>query len=459
MRHIPRARAGRVPVQPLLFDGPPGGAATGLFLLHPCAALPRRRSAEGAQVRGARPTTPAPTCFLFAGGERSDPEEVNPRRRAQAWQALCTNRPPARASSRPARAGGRFQIPRRRPGSMCAASPARRRPQEPILNPRWPARIAGPRRIGERPPGPHHQHAEPQPSRAGRARPGGRRGAALAQGNARPLFRPDMSDQRGPSARSEGLRSLDAAPRIVRAVSPPQPWPSGAGAGASSSTVLIDDKSYEGSGPFLMWAAILDRFFWRICQPQTISPRDRDPHDRTRRDSCVGRRRLGLAERVMSYARTSSSSKTLALRSPQHACAGFEREHPAKKPRVRRPGDASADEYVILSQDPIWNSPPSTLEGAVREESGAHSPESRRFPSAMFGPAKGALPLTTDRGGLIAGCSERERRLSPASATSFQRAPALALFVLSRPGPIRVRSPQERTARARDPLHHLYRAR
>jgi type VI secretion system protein ImpH len=68
----------------------------------------------------------------------------------------------------------------------------------------------------------------------------------------------------------------------------------------------------------------------------------------------------------------------------------FEREHP-QKPRV---GDAAtlSDEYVILSQDPYLEFPASTLEGAVREESGRVRLIARFL--GMFGP-QGALPLTT----------------------------------------------------------------
>jgi type VI secretion system protein ImpH len=68
----------------------------------------------------------------------------------------------------------------------------------------------------------------------------------------------------------------------------------------------------------------------------------------------------------------------------------FEREHP-QRPRI---GDAATlgDEYVILSQDPYLEFPASTLEGAVREESGRFRLVARFL--GMFGP-QGALPLTT----------------------------------------------------------------
>ena len=54
---------------------------------------------------------------------------------------------------------------------------------------------------------------------------------------------------------------------------------------ALEMTVLIDDKAFEGSGAFLIGAA-LDRFFARICRDQPFHP-DGGPHHRTRRDHAL----------------------------------------------------------------------------------------------------------------------------------------------------------------------------
>jgi type VI secretion system protein ImpG len=237
--HIPGLPQ-KVAVEPL-YSAAAGRSATGLC--YTVRRLPRRRSAE--ERRYGRPSDYTGTDMFLSLGERSDPEEVS-RVAELSVQALCTNRHlPEHLPVGDGGADFKFlddvQLDVR-----CVAGPTR--PLEPILT-SMAGKIAG-ASIGDVAWRIINMLSLNHLGLVERA--GGESAGSLREMLA--LFA-DMSDS-ATERKIRGVRSVDARP-IVRRIRRSH------GVGAARGveiTILIDDKSYEGSGPFLI-GAILDRFF------------------------------------------------------------------------------------------------------------------------------------------------------------------------------------------------------
>ena len=178
-----------------------------------------------------------------------------------------------------------------------------------------------------------------------------------------------------------GVRSLDMKP-IVRRVRQAQ---GAAAARGLEVTVLLEDKAFEGSGAFLLGAA-LDRFFAEYVAinhfTQTVI-RTVERGEIMRwppRLGPPGRRMTFREELVAEPWRFDLLSVLRRL----------EREN-ADKPRLGSSATL-ADEFVSLTQNPYMEFPASTLEEAGPEASGRLRLTARFL--GMFGP-QGALPLTS----------------------------------------------------------------
>ncbi len=236
--HIPGVTQ-KVVVEPL-YTAAAARSASGLC--YTARRLPRRRTAE--ERKYGHKSDYTGTDMFLSLGERSDPEEVN-RVAELSVQALCTNRHlPEHLPVGDGGADFRFlddvQLEVR-----CVAGPSR--PLEPILTSM--AGKAEGASIGDVAWRIVNMLSLNHLGLVQRA--GGESGKALREMLS--LFA-DMSDN-ATERKIRGIRSVDARP-IVRRIR------RGHGVGAARGlevTVLIDDKAYEGSGPFLM-GAILDRF-------------------------------------------------------------------------------------------------------------------------------------------------------------------------------------------------------
>ena len=237
--HIP-GQTQKVAVEPL-YSASAGRSATGLC--YTVRRLPRRRTAEERKY-GYKSDYTGTDMFLSLG-ERSDPEEVN-RVAELSVQALCTNRHlPEHLPVGDGGADFRFlddvQLEVR-----CVAGPTR--PMEPVLT-----SMAGKTEgasIGDVAWRVINMLSLNHLGLVQRA--GGESAKSLKEILA--LFA-DMSDS-ATERKIRGVRSIDARP-IVRRIRRAD----GVGAARGTEiTLLIDDKSYEGSGPFLI-GAVLDRFF------------------------------------------------------------------------------------------------------------------------------------------------------------------------------------------------------
>jgi type VI secretion system protein ImpG len=237
--HIPGV-AQKVLVEPL-YTAAAARSASGLC--YTARRLPRRRTAE--ERKYGHKSDYTGTDMFLSLGERSDPEEVS-RVAELSVQALCTNRHlPEHLPVGDGGADFRFlddvQLDVR-----CIAGPTR--PLEPILT-SMAGKVEG-ASIGDVAWRIVNMLSLNHLGLVQRA--GGESGKSLREMLA--LFA-DMSDS-ATDRRIRGVRSIDSRP-IVRRIR------RGHGVGAARGieiTVLIDDKSYEGSGPFLI-GAILDRFF------------------------------------------------------------------------------------------------------------------------------------------------------------------------------------------------------
>lgn len=237
--HIPGVSQ-KVAVEPL-YSGAAGRSPSGLC--YTVRRLPRRRTAEERKY-GEKSDYTGTDMFLSLG-ERSDPDEVN-RVAELSVQALCTNR--HLTEHLPVGEGGadfRF-LDNVDLDVQCIAGPTR--PREPTMT-GMVGRMQGAStgdiawRVVSMLSLNHLGLVE---------RAAGDSAQSLREMLA--LFA-DMSD--GATERKiRGLRSVDARP-IVRRMRQPQ---GAAAARGLEVTVMIDDKSYEGSGAFLM-GAVLDRFF------------------------------------------------------------------------------------------------------------------------------------------------------------------------------------------------------
>jgi type VI secretion system protein ImpG len=237
--HIPGV-AQKIPVEPL-YTSAAAGSASGLC--YTARRLPRRRSAE--ERKYGRKSDYTGTDVFLSLGERSDPEEVS-RVSELSVQALCTNRHlPEHLPVGDGGADFRFlddvQLEVR-----CVAGPTR--PLEPILTSM--AGKAEGASIGDVAWRLVNMLSLNHLGLVQRA--GGESGKALREMLS--LFA-DLSD--GATERKiRGVRNVDARP-IVRRIRRDH------GIGAARGvevTILLDDKAFEGSGPFLL-GAVLDRFF------------------------------------------------------------------------------------------------------------------------------------------------------------------------------------------------------
>jgi len=236
--HIPGV-AQKIAVEPL-YTAAAARSASGLC--YTARRLPRRRTAE--ERKYGQKSDYTGTDMFLSLGERSDPAEVS-RVAELSVQALCTNRHlPEHLPVGDGGADFRFlddvQLEVR-----CIAGPSR--PLEPILT-SMVGKVEG-ASIGDVAWRIVNMLSLNHLGLVQRA--GGESGKALREMLS--LFA-DMSDN-ATERKIRGIRSVDARP-IVRRIR------RGHGVGAARGleiTVLIDDKAYEGSGPFLM-GAILDRF-------------------------------------------------------------------------------------------------------------------------------------------------------------------------------------------------------
>ena len=237
--HIPGV-AQKVAVEPL-YTAAAARSASGLC--YTARRLPRRRTAE--ERKYGHKSDYTGTDMFLSLGERSDPEEVN-RVAELSVQALCTNRHlPEHLPVGDGGADFRFlddvQLEVR-----CIAGPTR--PLEPILT-SMAGKVEG-ASIGDVAWRIVNMLSLNHLGLVQRA--GGESGKSLRE--ILSLFA-DMSDS-ATERKIRGVRSIDARP-IVRRIRRTH----GVGAARGTEiTVLIDDKSYEGSGPFLI-GAVLDRFF------------------------------------------------------------------------------------------------------------------------------------------------------------------------------------------------------
>jgi type VI secretion system protein ImpG len=236
--HIPGV-AQKVAVEPL-YTAAAAKSASGLC--YTVRRLPRRRTAE--ERKYGQKSDYTGTDMFLSLGERSDPEEVA-RVAELSVQALCTNRHlPEHLPIGDGGADFRFlddvQLEVR-----CVAGPTR--PLEPILT-SMAGKVEG-AAIGDVAWRIVNMLSLNHLGLVQRA--GGDGAKALQEMLA--LFA-DMSDS-ATERKIRGVRSVDSRPvvrRIRRA--------NGVGAARGSEiTIVIDDKSYEGSGAFLI-GAILDRF-------------------------------------------------------------------------------------------------------------------------------------------------------------------------------------------------------
>ena len=237
--HIP-GQPQKIPVEPL-YTAAAGRSASGLC--YTMRRLPRRRTAE--ERRYGQKSDYTGTDMFLSLGERSDADEVN-RVAELSVTAFCTNR--HLTEHLPVGEGGadfRF-VDDVQLDVRCIAGPTR--PLEPVLT----------SMVGK-------TDAASTGDVAWRIvnmlslnhlglvrRAGGDSARSLKE--ILGLFA-DMSDS-ATERKIRGIRGVDAAP-VVRRIQ----QKNGVGAARGTQiTVMIDDKSYEGSGAYLI-GAVLDRFF------------------------------------------------------------------------------------------------------------------------------------------------------------------------------------------------------
>jgi type VI secretion system protein ImpG len=237
--HIPGVQQ-KVLVEPL-YTAAAARSASGLC--YTVRRLPRRRTAEERKY-GLKSDYTGTDMFLSLG-ERSDPEEVG-RVAELSVQAMCTNR--HLPEHLPVGEGGadfKF-LDDSELEVRCIAGPTR--PMEPILT-SMAGKVEG-ASIGDVAWRIINMLSLNHLGLVQRA--AGESAKSLREILA--LFA-DMSDS-ATERKIRGIRSIDSRP-IVRRIRRSH----GVGAARGTEiTILIDDKSYEGSGPFLI-GAILDRFF------------------------------------------------------------------------------------------------------------------------------------------------------------------------------------------------------
>jgi type VI secretion system protein ImpG len=237
--HIPGVQQ-KVLVEPL-YTAAAARSASGLC--YTVRRLPRRRTAEERKY-GLKSDYTGTDMFLSLG-ERSDPEEVS-RVAELSVQALCTNR--HLPEHLPVGEGGadfKF-LDDSELEVRCVAGPTR--PMEPILT-SMAGKVEG-ASIGDVAWRIVNMLSLNHLGLVQRA--AGESAKSLREILA--LFA-DMSDS-ATERKIRGVRSIDSRP-IVRRIRRSH----GVGAARGTEiTILIDDKSYEGSGPFLI-GAVLDRFF------------------------------------------------------------------------------------------------------------------------------------------------------------------------------------------------------
>jgi type VI secretion system protein ImpG len=237
--HIP-GQVQKVAVEPL-YTAAAGSSATGLC--YTVRRLPRRRTAE--ERKYGHKSDYTGTDMFLSLGERSDPEEVS-RVAELSVHGLCTNRHlPEHLPVGDGGADFRF-LDDVELDVRCLAGPTR--PLEPILT-SMAGKIEG-SAIGDVA---WRIVNMLSLNHLGLVQRGAGEGAKSLK-EMLALFA-DMAD--GATERKiRGIRSMDARP-IVRRIRRPD----GVGAARGTEiTLLIDDKSYEGSGVFLI-GAVLDRFF------------------------------------------------------------------------------------------------------------------------------------------------------------------------------------------------------
>ena len=307
---ISPASAQKVAVEPL-YTAAAGRSASGLC--YTVRRLPRRRTAEERKY-GLKSDYTGTDMFLSLG-ERSDPEEVD-RVAELSVQALCTNR--HLTEHLPVGEGGAdFQLlDDVQLEVRCIAGPTR--PLEPILT-SMAGKIEG-ASIGDVAWRIVNMLSLNHLGLVQRA--GGESGKSLREMLA--LFA-DMSDS-ATERKIRGIRSIDARP-IVRRIR--RNHSVGAARG-TEITILIDDKAYEGSGPFSSAPCSIG-FFREYVELESFHA-DGDPDNRTRRDHALAAAPRA-AERPMTY-----SDELIA--EPWRfdlfsVLRRFEREHPQQTARRR----------------------------------------------------------------------------------------------------------------------------